>query len=117
MMNQLFSLAMAAQPAAEAQQQQSPVYFWGVMIIMMVIFYMLMIRPQQRKEKERRKMIDNIKSGDKVVFSGGIIGIVSNLKENVFVIKIADKVKIEVGRNAVTQVLEKGDSIQDESGK
>lgn len=116
MMNQLFSLAMAAQPAGEGQQQ-SPVYFWGVMIIMMVIFYMLMIRPQQRKEKERRSMIANIKTGDKVVFSGGIIGIVSNLKENIFVVKIADNVKIEVGRNAVTQVLEKGDAIAEDSNK
>lgn len=112
---QIFNLAMASQPAAQGQQQQSPVYFWGVMIIMMIIFYMLMIRPQQRKEKERRKMLENIKTGDKVVFSGGIIGIVSNLKENVFVIKIADKVKIEVGRNAVTQVLEKGDSIEEDN--
>lgn len=111
----LMNLAMAAQPAAEGQQQQqSPFYFWGVMIIMLVIFYMLMIRPQQRKEKERRQMLANIKTGDKVVFSGGIIGIVTNLKDDVFVIKIADKVKIEVGRNAVTQVLEKGDSPQGE---
>ena len=114
---QFMNLAMAGQPAAEGQQQQSPVYFWGVMIIMMIIFYMLMIRPQQRKEKERRKMLENIKKGDKVVFSGGIIGIVNNLKENVFTIKIADNVKIEVGRNAVTQVLEKGDAIEDENKK
>jgi len=113
----IFNLAMAGQQAAQGQQQQSPVYFWGVMIIMMVIFYMLMIRPQQRKEKERRAMIDNIKSGDKVVFSGGIIGIVSNIKEQTFVIKIADNVKIDVGRNAVTQVLEKGDSIEEDSSK
>jgi preprotein translocase subunit YajC len=116
MLNTVFSLAMAAQPAAEGQQQ-SPVYFWGVMILMMLIFYVLMIRPQQRKEKERRSMIDNIKSGDKVVFSGGIIGIVSNIKENVFVVKIADNVKIEIGRSAVTQVLEKGDAPQADAGK
>lgn len=116
MTSSIINLAMAGQQAGEGQQQ-SPVYFWGVMIIMMVIFYMLMIRPQQRKEKERRAMIDNIKSGAKVVFSGGIIGIVSNVKEQTFVIKIADNVKIEVGRNAVTQVLEKDDAIADDGGK
>ncbi len=117
MLYNLFNLAMAAQPAAEGQPQQSPANFWGLMIIMMVIFYVLMIRPQQRKEKERRKMIANIKKGDRVVFSGGIIGIISNIKENIFLVKIADGVKIEVGRNAVTQVLDKGDAIEDEPKK
>ncbi len=76
---------------------------------MFAIFYFLLIRPQQRKEKDRRAMIDNIKSGDRIVFSGGMLGVVSNVKDKTFTVKIADNVKIEVVRDAVSQVLAKGD--------
>jgi len=90
-------------------QQTSPVFMVGWLVLMMGLFYFLLIRPQQRKEKERRAVIDNIKSGDRVVFGGGFLGIVSNVKDKTFTIKIADNVKIEVVRQAVSQVLGKGD--------
>jgi len=86
------------------------------MLIVFAIFYFMLLRPQQRKEKQRRKMIEEIKSGARVLFSGGIIGTVVNVKESTFVIKIADKVKIEVARGAVIRVLEKGEKAEvDES--
>lgn len=80
-----------------------------MMIIIFAIFYFMLIRPQQRKEKERKKMIEEIKSGTRVVFSGGILGTVTNVKESAFIIKVADGVKLEVSRGAVSRVLEKGD--------
>jgi len=86
---------------------------FGWLGIMLVIFYFMLIRPQQRREKERRAMLSQIKSGAKVVFSNGILGIITNVKEKTFVIKIADNVKIEVSRGAVTQVLEKGDQLEE----
>ena len=87
------------------------------MILIFGIFYFMMIRPQQRKEKDRRKMIDNLKSGEKVIFSGGIMGTVTNVKEHTFIIKIADNVKVEVARGAVSRILEKGEKPGEESGK
>jgi preprotein translocase subunit YajC len=81
------------------------------MILIFGIFYFMMIRPQQRKEKERRRMIDELKSGARVLFSGGIIGTITNVKEGTFVVKIADNVKIEVARGAVMRVLEKGEKV------
>lgn len=84
------------------------------MLLLFAILYFMMIRPQQRKEKERREMIKNIKTGDKVVFAGGLIGSVANVKEHIFVIKIADNVKIDVARGAVTRVLDKGESVGEE---
>ena len=108
--------AMAAPAGQGAQQQQSPVFMIGWLVLMIGLFYFLMIRPQQRKEKQRRAMIDNIKSGDKVVFGGGILGVVSNVKDRTFMVKVADNVKLEVSRTAVTQVLaDKDADIQDES--
>ena len=79
------------------------------MIIIFGIFYFMLIRPQQRKEKERKAMIENLKSGARVIFSGGIMGTITNVKEGTFVVRIADGVKIEIARGAVSRVLEKGD--------
>lgn len=101
-------LAMAGGGAAE---EQSPIYMFGPLILMVLIFYFLLIRPQQRREKERREMINKVKTGDRVLFGGGLIGVVSNAQENTLTIKIADKVKVDVVRGAVTQVLGKGDDV------
>jgi len=95
---------------AGTADQQSPAFMIGWLVIMLAIFYMLLIRPQQKKEKERRRMIDSIRSGDRVVFGGGIIGVVTNVKDRTFVIKVADKVKLEVVRGAVSRVLSRGES-------
>ena len=101
-------------PMAQAgPQQQSPIFFFGWMAIMIAIFYIIAIRPQKRREKERRTLIDNIKSGDRVIFCGGIIGNVTNIKDKTFTIKIAEKVKVEVTRSAVTDVLGKGEKPDD----
>ncbi len=79
------------------------------MLIIFAIFYFMLIRPQQRKEKERQKMIGESKTGDRIIFGGGILGTITNVKDNVFVVKVADNVKIEVLRGAVTRVLDKGE--------
>lgn len=116
-MNMIFATLAMAPPPGEGGQEQSPVYMIGWLVLMIAIFYFLMIRPQQRREKERRKLIDNIKTGDQVVFSGGILGVVTNVKDKTFTIKIADNTKIEVSRAAVSQVLEKGkDDIDTSAG-
>ncbi len=101
-------LAMAGGGTAE---EQSPIYMFGPLFLMVLIFYFLLIRPQQRREKERREMINKVKTGDRVLFGGGLIGVVSNASDNTLTIKIADKVKVDVVRGAVTQVLGKGDDV------
>ncbi len=92
----------------------------NMMIMMALVFgimYFMMIRPQQRKEKERRKLINELKTGTRVVFSGGIIGTVTNVKDFTFIVKVAEGVKVEIARGAVTRVLEKGDKITTEDEK
>ncbi len=88
-----------------------------VMIVYMAIFllllYFMMIRPQARREKERKAMLSAVKTGDRVIFGGGLIGVVSNAKETTLVIKIADNVKVEVVRGSVTRVLDKDENIGD----
>jgi preprotein translocase subunit YajC len=82
-----------------------------MMVLVFGIMYFMMIRPQQRKEKERRALIANVKTGDRVIFSGGILGHVTNVKDTTLAIKVADNVKIEILRGAVSRVLDKGEKV------
>jgi len=103
----LITLAMAGAPGGAGGGQGSPGFMIGWLVLMVGIFYFMLIRPQQRQAKERRALLDNVKSGDRVIFSGGMIGIVTNVKDKLLVVKIADNVKVEVIRGAISQVLAK----------
>lgn len=108
-MNTLHTLLAMAPPAGQGGQPPSSGFFFGWIAIMIAIFYVMIIRPQRRREKERQDLLKNIKSGDRVLFSGGIIGIVANAKEKTFTIKVGEKTKLEVLRGAVTQILDKSE--------
>jgi preprotein translocase subunit YajC len=82
-----------------------------MLLIMFAIFYVMLIRPQQRKEKERRTMIENVKTGDRVIFGGGFIGMITNVKDKTFVVRIADNTKVEIVRAAVVKVLAKDEEV------
>ena len=69
------------------------------LILIFVIFYFFLIRPQQRKAKEHKKMVEELKRGDKVITSGGIIGTVERIIDNEKIeVAIADDVKVEILR-------------------
>jgi len=71
------------------------------MLLIFVVFYFFMIRPQNKKQKEIQKARAAIKSGDKVVTSGGIYGRVKDVKDDSFVIEISENVRIRVEKSAV----------------
>ena len=76
------------------------------MVCVFVIMYFLVLRPQQQQRKKLQEMVDNMKTGDAVVTTGGIHGIVSNMKDgNTLMLKIADNVRIEVDKSAIASVL------------
>ena len=68
------------------------------MVFMVVIFYFLLIRPQQKKAKEHKMLLDNLKRGDRVITSGGIIGNIIDIDDQIVTLEVADKVRIEMGR-------------------
>ena len=74
-------------------------------VVVMGILYLLVIRPQQKQAKEHRRMVDNLKTGDRVLTQGGIYGSVVSLKGPVIQVKIADNVKVEINRSSITQVI------------
>ena len=113
MLNDMLSLIAMAPPAGKGAEQQGPFYYVVLMVLMMGIFYIILIRPQRRREQERKELINNVKSGDRILFAGGILGTVANVKDKVLLVRIADKVKIEVSRGAVSHVLDKDEAPPD----
>ena len=68
------------------------------LILIFVIFYFFLIRPQQKKVKEHKFMIENLKRGDKIVTSGGIIGTIQRIIDN-------DKVEINISENVNVEII------------
>ena len=76
------------------------------LVLIFVIFYFFLIRPQQKKVKEHKKMVENLKRGDKVITSGGIVGSIERIIDNDKVeVSISDDVKVEVIRATGIQSL------------
>ncbi len=76
------------------------------LILIFVIFYFFLIRPQQKKIKDHKLMVENLKKGDKVITSGGIIGTVERVMENEMLeVRISDDVTVEIVKTTGIQAL------------
>ena len=102
-MNSALLLCDAAPAAANAQGGGMGMLV--PMLLILAIFYFMMIRPQQRKEKERRKMIDELRAGAKIVFAGGLMGTIQEATEKTFKVEIAPGTTIEIARSCVSGVV------------
>jgi preprotein translocase subunit YajC len=91
-------------PADPSGAGPSPVSMLLPIVGMLAIFYFLLIRPQQKRQKEMQKMIAALRKGDQVVTASGLMGTVVGLRDDVIVLKIADNVKVEMLKSAVTAV-------------
>lgn len=111
-------IAQAAAPeAAPAGAPASPfssLTSWLPMILMVVAFYFLLLAPQRKKQKEHQKLLSQLDTGDQVILSSGIFGEITNRKEDRFVVRIADGVKIEVAKNFVQTVIKKKNADTDQ---
>ena len=82
-------------------------------VLIFVIMYFLMIRPQQKRQKENQEMIKNVRRGDQIVMTGGLIGKVAKVTDdNEVELEIADNVKVRVSRNAIADVRSKGEPVK-----
>jgi preprotein translocase subunit YajC len=66
------------------------------------IWYFLLIRPQSQQRKKMQEMLETLKTGDRVVTSGGIYGTIQGFKDNVVQLQISSQVKVDVARSAIT---------------
>ena len=109
----LFALQLLAQAADGGQAQPSPtggLWSFAPLIIIFILFYFFMIRaPMKRQEQERKNLYSALKKNDKVVTSGGIIGVVANIKdkEDEVTLKIDDNsnVRLKVTRSSIVRIV------------
>ncbi len=104
-----FALLAMSPAGVEGAAPQSSAFMFIWLGLMVALFYFMLIRPQKRREKERRSLLEAVKTGDKILFAGGVLGVVANVKEKTLLVKIADNVKVEIVRSAVSQVVNKDD--------
>ena len=90
--------AMAGSPEGGG----NPIMGFVPLVLVMVIFYMLILRPQQRRHKEHKAMVEALGRGDKVLTNGGLYATIVDVKDDFFVCTIAEGVKVEIARNAVS---------------
>ena len=85
-------------------------------ILIIVIFYFLMLRPQQRRAKQHQDMIKNLRRGDTVISSGGLVGKVTKVVDDDQIeVEISDGVRVRQMRSMVSEVRAKGEPVKDDS--
>ncbi len=73
-----------------------------MMVAIFAIFYFLLIMPQQRRQKKWQEMLKQIKSGDRVVTSGGLTGVILSVKDDAVILRVPpDNIKVEVTRSSI----------------
>ncbi len=82
--------------------QGNPFMSFVPLILIMFIFYFLILRPQQRKQKLHAAMLDSLSKGDRVLTNGGLYMTVRDVKDNIIVATLAEGVKVELSKGAVS---------------
>ena len=88
-------------------------------LLIFVVFYFFLIRPQQKRAKEHREMVSNVKRGDKIITSGGLLGTVSKSVEGQesVEVEIAKDVKVSVMRSMIADLRDKKDAPKADKAK
>ena len=78
------------------------------LILIILVFWILLIRPQQKKIKQHREMVNNLKKGDKIITTGGLIGNIIKVNENKeIILEIADNVEVKLAAGMVSELINK----------
>jgi preprotein translocase subunit YajC len=96
----MFELAFGQTQAKSAGG--NPIIGLLPIILIFVVLYFLMILPQQRRQKKHVEMVTNLKKGDRIVTGAGIYGIITNVKDNTLMVKIAENVEIEMDKGSIS---------------
>lgn len=106
----MFALFLAQAPAPTSPGAGSGLLGILPFVFIFVIMYYVMLRPQMRRQKEQARLVSALKTGDRVVTSSGIHGLISNVKDTTVIVKVADNVKLEMEKTAVTNVVKGSES-------
>ncbi len=83
------------------------------LVLIMGVFWFLLIRPQQKKMKEHQAMLANLRRGDSVVTSGGLIGKVTKVADDEVTVELAEGVRVKVKKSYIADVRVKGQPAND----
>lgn len=78
------------------------------LVLIFAVFYFLLIWPQNKRQKEHRELVANLAVGDEIVTAGGVLGKVTEVKEQFVHVQVADGVVLKVQRHTVGAVMPKG---------
>ena len=73
-------------------------------LLIILVFYFLIIRPQQKRQRQLQETIANLKIGDRIVTTGGVIGVITTIRDTSFLIRSADKSILEIARTSIAGV-------------
>ena len=76
--------------------------------LIIAVFYVLLIRPQQKRQRQLQETIASLKINDRVITTGGVIGVITMVRENTFLIRSADKTILEIARSAIADIDHEG---------
>ena len=93
---------------AQAGAQSDPLISLLPLILIFVVFYFFLIRPQNKRQKEHREMVSGLSVGDEVVTAGGVLGKVTEVKDQFVRVEVADGVQLKVQRHTIGAVMPKG---------
>jgi preprotein translocase subunit YajC len=113
-MHKIASLTILAE-AGPAPAPTGPAPAWTSMVplvLMVVVFYFLLIRPQQKKARDHAELLKTVKPGDKIITSGGVVGIVVSVREKQVTIRSADT-KLDITKSAIAEITERGGQSSD----
>ena len=77
-------------------------------VLIIAVFYVLLIRPQQKRQRQLQETIATLKIGDRVITNGGVIGVITTVRDTSFLIRSADKSILEIARSSVAGIDEEG---------
>lgn len=106
-MTSFLTVIAQAQPGTGGANPASQLIFFGLLFAAM---WFLMIAPQRKKQKQHEAMLKALGNGDEIVTAGGILGTIVAVKDDRFVVRVADSTKIEIGKTFISSVLKKADS-------
>ena len=110
----IFITPAYAQAAGAASSTQDVFQLLGPIVIIGAIMYFLVLRPQQRAARDRADLLKNIRRGDTVITTGGIIGKVTKVVDDAELeIEIAQNVRVRVARPMISEVRAKGEPVKD----
>ena len=74
------------------------------LLLIIVVFYVLVLRPQQKRQRQLQETIASLRIKDKVITTGGIIGVITEVRDSSFIIRSADKTLLEVARSSIADI-------------